>query len=326
MASTSGARVGPVVEVRIPTYKRNTLLLECLQSLVGQSWTNWKAKVFDDANDPQARELVGLIGDPRIEYVANASRLGAAGNLNQCFQTRPYYPQSAFACCLEDDNWFYPFALETNVRALQSCGGSILMRNQDVYRRTDVGVSPTGHTTLCSWFEESGFYKPIELAARTFFYTGISNGALFWSTDSLSDLQDPCRVVDPSLQEYIRCWQIRESVFVALDSALAFSDPELPTFRHYTRDKSFSRALQQGYQRLLAVYGDDLISIALKCAKGCGRVEILVNAVSNICTASAFSALTSLGLPVSSRHALRGALKRLIVQSPIEGWFPPCKD
>jgi len=161
------------VEVRVPTYKRNVLLLSCLSSIINQTWQQWRAIVFDDASDNETREVVDEIGDWRICYRANAVRLGAAGNLNQCFQTKGYYAGSLFACCLEDDNWMYPHAIETNIQTLISCGGSIMMRNQDIFKRSDDDIAPTKQTTLGPWFAKSAFYGPVELAARSMFYTGI---------------------------------------------------------------------------------------------------------------------------------------------------------
>ena len=96
-----------LVEVRIPTYKRNDMLSACLDSLISQTWSHWKAIIFDDANDSETRRLVLSKGDSRLTYKPNPVRVGAAANLNQCFQTRGYIRDSVYACCLEDDNWLY---------------------------------------------------------------------------------------------------------------------------------------------------------------------------------------------------------------------------
>lgn len=306
-----------LVEVRIPTYKRNEMLSSCLDTLISQSWQNWQAIIFDDANDAKTRNVVQDKRDSRFTYKANPARLGAAANLNQCFQTKGYHKDSAYACCLEDDNWLYPNTIESNIDSLKSRDACIMMRNQDVFTRTSKCIEPSGKTTLLPWFLESRLYAPIELAARSVFYTGISNGALFWRTDAKSNLQDPYSVVDPSLQEYIRCWQIQEPVYVRLDPALAYSDPSEKTHRHYTTDKSFSRALQEGHNKLLKEYGHQFVREAHECAKLFCKEDMLSQSLSNIATWQSLTALRSERLPVQPVFALRGLIKRYLVSSPI---------
>lgn len=309
-----------LVEVRIPTYKRNDMLSACLDSLISQTWSHWKAIIFDDANDSETRRLVLSKGDSRLTYKPNPVRVGAAANLNQCFQTRGYIRDSVYACCLEDDNWLYPCALESNIETLESEDVHIMMRNQDIFVRSNVGVAHTSKTTLFKWFNESRQYEPVELAARTIFYTGISNGALFWRTDSNSDLQDPYSVIDPSLQEYIRCWQIVEPVYVRLDSSLAYSDPVEKTHRHYTIDRSFSRALQQGHQRLLQKYGHSFVREAVQCSKQFNQKDKLCQCFSNIATFSSLAALLIENLPIIPSFLLRGIVKSILVNSPINNF------
>ncbi len=308
------------VEVRIPTYKRNDMLSSCLDSLIAQSWSNWKAFIFDDANDVATREVILSKKDGRFIYRPNSARLGAAANLNQCFQTKGYKHCSDYACCLEDDNWLYPYAIETNVETLRSQNAHIMMRNQDIFARSGAVAIPTGESTILKWFQQARFYEPVELAVRSIFYTGISNGALFWRTDAKSNLQDPYFVVDPSLQEYIRCWQMREPVYVRLDPALAYSDPCDKTHRHYTTDKSFSRALQLGHNRLLKKYGKEFISEAHECAKLFGKEHMLSQCFSNIATLHSLAALRSERLPIKPIFVLRGLFKRFFVESPIRGY------
>lgn len=306
-----------LVEVRIPTYKRNDLLSTCLDSLISQTWSSWQAIVFDDSNDAETRDVVHGKKDSRIAYKPNSRRLGAAGNLNKCFQTRGYNDASTYACCLEDDNWLYPHAIESNIATVKSHDARIMMRNQDVFTRATHDVNFSGKTTLSQWFSESRFYSPIELAARTIFYTGISNGALFWRTDAESNLQDPWSVTDPSLQEYIRCWQLQENIYVQLDTALAYSDPVEPTHRYYTKDKSFSRALQQGHSRLLKKFGHDFVSEAVSCSKQFNQGDKLAQCFSNIATLPSLAALRTENLRFYPRFLLRGIAKKLTVKSPI---------
>src|SRR6516164_3140408 len=94
-------------EVRIPTYERPLLLRRAINSLQKQTYQSWKAIIFDDSASFDSQAVVRTIADDRICYVRNHERLGAAGNIDQCFS-----PISSldgdYACLLEDDNFWLP--------------------------------------------------------------------------------------------------------------------------------------------------------------------------------------------------------------------------
>jgi glycosyltransferase involved in cell wall biosynthesis len=307
----------PVVEVRIPTYKRPQMLGECLDSLLAQTWTDWRAIVFDDSSSREAKPVVEMRGDSRIHYRANPVRFGAAANLNQCFRTASLLPGSTFAFCLEDDNWLYPHAIAANIKIISESGCSIMMRNQDIINRNKAELSPSGETTLGNWFSRTGPVSPLELYARTVFFTGISNGALFWRTDANSNLQDRHEVIDSSLQEYIRCWQISDPVYVALEPAAAYSNPSNITNRYYTKDKSFSRALQNYHERLFVLYGDSFLDLVLALACEYNLQLFALKTLSNLANFKVLYSLVKRGAAPSPRFFLTGAIKKAVVRSPL---------
>lgn len=307
----------PIVEVRVPTYQRPDMLSHCLDSLIAQTWSNWRAIVFDDSRDHSSEAIVSGKFDTRIIYQRNNERLGAAGNLNQCFQTKSIIPGSLYACCLEDDNWIYPSLFESNIAILRESGCSILMRNQDIFLRDGMNVAATGGTTLGRWFLSDNVVRQIDLHARTFFYTGVSNGALFWKTDARSNLQDPYDVIDPSLQEYIRCWQINEPIYVSLDVASAYSDPVRPTSRHYTKNRSFSRALQHWHGYLIRAYGRQFIDNVLSLSDEFGMRDMAVQKLVNIARPIPIISLLQAGIFPPLQFIFTGVAKRLLVQTPL---------
>ncbi len=46
------------VEVRITTYKRPDLLKRCLNSLLGQTFQDWQAYIFDDSPDQEGKTVL----------------------------------------------------------------------------------------------------------------------------------------------------------------------------------------------------------------------------------------------------------------------------
>jgi len=105
---------------------------------------------------------------------------------------------------------------------------------------------------------------------------------------------------------------------VRLDSALAYSDPEAPTFRHYTKDKSFSRAIQHGGSYLLRTYGHPFLSYALECAIQYQKTDLLTNSISNLGSFDALLWLFNERLSLRYRSVMRGIVKKLLVKSPLK--------
>jgi glycosyltransferase involved in cell wall biosynthesis len=85
------ADTNELCEVRVPTYRRLTLLKRALQSLISQTYPNWRCIVFDDCPNGTARSVVDSLCDHRIYYSHNERRLGAIGNKDQAFVRMIFY-------------------------------------------------------------------------------------------------------------------------------------------------------------------------------------------------------------------------------------------
>jgi glycosyltransferase involved in cell wall biosynthesis len=71
----------------VPFYSGLPYLERALQSLRAQSTSRWRAVVVDDAGpEPESRDLVRELRDPRISYVRNDTNLGLAENWNRCLE------------------------------------------------------------------------------------------------------------------------------------------------------------------------------------------------------------------------------------------------
>lgn len=313
----TNALTEPLVEIRIPTYRRPEMLIDALRSLLCQTHHHWLAFVFDDSPDCEARYIVDSLDDPRISYTANRTRLGAAGNINQCFNPSPLRHETSYFFCLEDDNLLQPQFIELNIVALRESGCAVMMRNQHIFaRRASARVVVDG-TTLGPWFSATGVYSSLELCARTFFYTGVSNGALFWSRASRSALCDRFNVTDPSLQEYVRCWGLREDIYVDLAPQALYHLPEQTTDRHYTTDKSFSRGIQCAHRALVNAYGSRLVCEVLKLGRLYGQEQQSYRGLSNLASFRVSWLIVRYGGRIILKYFLRGLIKRVFIESPL---------
>lgn len=72
------------VSIILPTFNRETLLVECIQSVLNQSYSDFELIISDDCSSDGTEivvnELVDL--DSRIKYFKNSVRLGLPGNRN----------------------------------------------------------------------------------------------------------------------------------------------------------------------------------------------------------------------------------------------------
>lgn len=279
------------------------------------------AIVLDDSPEREAEEVVRDLQDQRIRYQWNPTNLGAAGNLSQAFQSSSLLG-AKYACVLEDDNWLLPKFLAENVRILEESQACILHRNQFIYSRASETPVPLEGTTLGNRFFRPGLMSPCELHAGAFFFPGVSNGALFWNTSTKSHLGIQIGVKDPSLQEYCRCIEINEASYFASEPLAVYADvPRQLTSRHYTTDRTFSRALQHIWREILRYHGPEVIEYAQGIANRTNASAILEK---NVLSTINFSCPRS---PVFTNRqravtVARGIVKAMFVHNPLDGYYP----
>jgi glycosyltransferase involved in cell wall biosynthesis len=199
-------------EVRVPTYKRPDLLKRALNSLLEQTYNNWKCIVIDDSPEQEAKAVVASFGDHRMIYQPHPTNLGRTKNLDYAFLSSNYIG-GLYAFVLEDDNYLFPTFIAENIQSLETHNVNIVLRNAEIRLQTDEASIPTGETNREKWYIQ-GIYTPFEIYARLFFCEGITNSGLFWRTDKIrSNLQVGSQVKDALHQELFRSLQIKERIY-----------------------------------------------------------------------------------------------------------------
>ena len=67
----------PNVSVIIPTYNAESFLAETIQSVLGQTYTNFELIIVDDASTDQTSNIIREFDDPRIKFIQHEKNLGA---------------------------------------------------------------------------------------------------------------------------------------------------------------------------------------------------------------------------------------------------------
>jgi glycosyltransferase involved in cell wall biosynthesis len=269
-------------EVRVTTYKRPELLRRSLNSLIDQTSPDWQALVFDDSPEQEAKVVVDELNDSRIIYKPNSTNLGCSGNLNHAFQSSNIIG-GKYACILEDDNYFYPDFISENIRSIEEHKVNIVLRNQDI-RLEKEGVSVITKKTSRGEYFCQGIWSPLEVYARLFFCEGISNGGLFWRTDTIkSNFQVDPSISDSWHQEIFRTLQIKEPILFESTPLCAWT--QLDSDSNSTRKKPwfsslysgppiYNRATQAALIHLHKKYGNSLIHKASAVTRN--REEFLI--------------------------------------------------
>jgi glycosyltransferase involved in cell wall biosynthesis len=76
----------PSVSFVIPCFKLGHLLLECINSILSQSFRDFEVLIMDDCSPDNTEEIAALIHDSRVRYIRNESNLGHLKNYNKGIQ------------------------------------------------------------------------------------------------------------------------------------------------------------------------------------------------------------------------------------------------
>lgn len=266
----------PICEIRIPTYKRPKALRRALESLQRQTYPFWRAVVLDNSPEREAQGVVEALKDQRIVYYPHPHNIGGAKNIDLALQPRSILG-GKYACSLEDDNYLFPDCIRENIEILKREKVSILLRNQEIKADSKSGVSQsTGETTRGKWFQR-GVYSPLELYASLFFCEGLSNGGLFWDTETIRTdftLGEFC-VKDAWYQEIFRTLRVVEPIYfeptvgsvytILADYKAAGRGSKLPP--PLSTPAKNNRATQAILRYMLKLYGKELIDKAKVIAR-----------------------------------------------------------
>lgn len=76
----------PIVSFVVPCYNLAIFLPECINSILGQSFSNLEVLIMDDCSPDHTSEVARDFGDTRVTYIRNEHNLGALRNYNKGIQ------------------------------------------------------------------------------------------------------------------------------------------------------------------------------------------------------------------------------------------------
>ncbi len=102
--------------VCIPAYNSAATIRSTINSLLGQTFTDWDCIVVDNASIDATESIVRSFADGRISYIRNEVNLGCPGNFQRCRDLA----RGTYVYFLASDDILSPLALERTYAAFQA--------------------------------------------------------------------------------------------------------------------------------------------------------------------------------------------------------------
>ncbi|MGA0106399.1 MAG: glycosyltransferase family 2 protein, partial [Ilumatobacteraceae bacterium] len=116
------AELIPQISICIPTYNGEKYIARTIQSVLGQTFSNFEIIVSDDGSTDKTLEIVRSFNDPRIVRVDSLSKVGAEANWNNSVANA----RAGLIKLVCQDDLLYTHCLQTEFEAMS------LSANQDV--------------------------------------------------------------------------------------------------------------------------------------------------------------------------------------------------
>ena len=98
----------------MPTYNRAEYIIETIESILNQTYSNWELIIVDDGSDDNTEELISQIKDERIQFY-KAGRIGVNGRIKNIGLEKVFGELIAF---IDSDDLWAATKLEKQVAAL----------------------------------------------------------------------------------------------------------------------------------------------------------------------------------------------------------------
>ena len=104
----------PLVTVAIPVYNAAGFIVETINSVIDQDYTNLDILIIDNHSTDESWNIIQGFPDPRIRAVRNDKNIGAVSNFNKCLEMA----QGEYFLLLPADDLLYPGSISRRVAVL----------------------------------------------------------------------------------------------------------------------------------------------------------------------------------------------------------------
>lgn len=108
----------PEISILLPAYNGRGTIINTVESLLSQTFTNFELLICDDGSNDDTFNLLNQISDSRVFIFKNNKNLGIAPTLNKLIKLSN--PKSTYVAMAEQDDLYYSYRLETQKYFLDS--------------------------------------------------------------------------------------------------------------------------------------------------------------------------------------------------------------
>jgi glycosyltransferase involved in cell wall biosynthesis len=107
-------QASPRISVCIPVYNGGIYIAEAIESVLGQTFQDFRLIIADNCSTDNTSEIVRKFHDPRITYTRGTRNIGLVGNANRCLKLA----EGDYVCIFHHDDVMLPENLERKIRLL----------------------------------------------------------------------------------------------------------------------------------------------------------------------------------------------------------------
>ena len=157
----------PLISVCIPVFNGEKYILDCINSVLEQKFTNYELLIIDNCSTDKTQSLVENYNDKRIRYIRNNLNIGAINNFTKCIEMAA----GEYFVLLPHDDLLLPGALKEFVSALENKNiGFVYSATQVIDANGDTLHKKINHDSNMSFTSEEALedliknFMPIQLA------------------------------------------------------------------------------------------------------------------------------------------------------------------
>lgn len=113
--------VDGLVSIIMPSWNTGKFIIETIQSVINQTYTNWELLIVDDCSTDNTEEIIASFKDDRIKYFRNKKNSGAALTRNRALREA----RGEWIAFLDSDDLWMSEKLEKQIAFMKKNGYSL---------------------------------------------------------------------------------------------------------------------------------------------------------------------------------------------------------
>ncbi len=160
-----GDKMSDTVSIIMPSYNTGKFISETIQSVLGQTYTNWELIIIDDCSTDNTDQVISpYLVDKRIKYIKNECNSGAAVSRNRALREAT----GRWIAFLDSDDLWTSKKLEKQIQFMETSGYSFSYTNYEEIdeKSVSLGVTVTGPRKIT----KTGMYNYCWMGCLTVMY------------------------------------------------------------------------------------------------------------------------------------------------------------